>query len=327
MQPLREARRDLPRRHHGPERQPVADPLGHRDDVGHDAVRLKAPVVLARPPEARLHLVGDAEPARGAHGLVGWLQEALDQRDGLFLSLMGERKKERREKREREEREEKSEPIVSSSSSPPLRPPKGKPQTLSLSPPLSHPPDALDRLVQEPGDPSRGAGVDRLLQLPRVLPSDRLVVAAAAALVGVVLFAFAEDAPVRVGARHVPDAEPGRDRVPPRRVRRRAVGRAAAAVVGVSQREQVVVPSKGSSEQNGQVVGLGARVREVGDVESGGQPGGELLGEEGDFRVEVDGGSVLEAVLFFFFFFFLPFFPPWFGFGHFFDEQKKKTTF
>ena len=39
---------DLAARRHGGERPAVADALGHRDDVGHDAEVLEAPVVLAR---------------------------------------------------------------------------------------------------------------------------------------------------------------------------------------------------------------------------------------------------------------------------------------
>ena len=84
VKPLRKARSDLPRRHHRAQGQPVADPLGHRHYVRHDAVGLEAPVVLPGPPEPRLDLVGDAEAPRCAHGLVGWLQEALDEGDGLF---------------------------------------------------------------------------------------------------------------------------------------------------------------------------------------------------------------------------------------------------
>ena len=43
--------------------------LGHGDDVGHDALVLKAPVVRAGAPEARLHLVRDAHAARVPHHL------------------------------------------------------------------------------------------------------------------------------------------------------------------------------------------------------------------------------------------------------------------
>ena len=43
--------------------------LGHGDDVGRDAVALEAPVVRPRAPEARLHLIRDAQPARIAHHL------------------------------------------------------------------------------------------------------------------------------------------------------------------------------------------------------------------------------------------------------------------
>ena len=47
----------------GAERGAVADPLGHRDEVGRDAPVLEAPEVLAGAAEAGLDLVGDAEAA------------------------------------------------------------------------------------------------------------------------------------------------------------------------------------------------------------------------------------------------------------------------
>ena len=59
---------------HGAERRAVADALGHRDDVGHHAPVLEAPVVLAGAAEAGLHLVGDAEAAVLADDVVGLLK-------------------------------------------------------------------------------------------------------------------------------------------------------------------------------------------------------------------------------------------------------------
>ena len=152
--------------------------------------------------------------------------------------------------------------------------------------------------MQETGHPAGSARVDRLLQLPRVLEPDRAVCDVFVGAGGPFVGSAAEGAPVRVGTRHVPDAEPGRDRVPPGGVRRRAVRAPAPAVVRVPQREQVEVPREAPSQQDGQVVGLGARVGEVGDVKPRGELGGELCREEGDLGVEVDRGGVLEAVLF-----------------------------
>ena len=60
---VRERARDLRRRDDRAQRVAVADRLAHRDDVGHDALRLEAPEVRADAAEADLHLVGDADPA------------------------------------------------------------------------------------------------------------------------------------------------------------------------------------------------------------------------------------------------------------------------
>ena len=72
---VRERARDLRRRDDGAERMAVADRLAHRDDVGHDALRLEAPEVRADAPEPDLHLVGDADRAGvarvGERGLRG----------------------------------------------------------------------------------------------------------------------------------------------------------------------------------------------------------------------------------------------------------------
>ena len=54
----------------------VAHRLAERDDVGHDAVALEAPHLPAGAAEARLHLVGDEEPAGLAHFRDRLLQEA-----------------------------------------------------------------------------------------------------------------------------------------------------------------------------------------------------------------------------------------------------------
>ncbi len=47
----------------------VAYSLGHGDNVGHDAMILKAPIVGARAAKARLNFVRDDEAARRAHQL------------------------------------------------------------------------------------------------------------------------------------------------------------------------------------------------------------------------------------------------------------------
>ena len=72
---------DLGRCHDRAHRSPVADPLGHRDDVGHNALRLEAPPVAARPCESSLHLVGDAQAAGRPGVLVGGLQVAVGKHD------------------------------------------------------------------------------------------------------------------------------------------------------------------------------------------------------------------------------------------------------
>ena len=76
----RERGGDRGRRHDRRERQAVADALGHRDDVGHDALQLEAPERVAGAPEAGLHLVRDAEAARLAHEAVRLGQEAVGER-------------------------------------------------------------------------------------------------------------------------------------------------------------------------------------------------------------------------------------------------------
>ena len=48
---------NLLRGDHSRHGEPVPDPLGHGDDVGHHAVALEAPVVLPRPPEPGLDLL------------------------------------------------------------------------------------------------------------------------------------------------------------------------------------------------------------------------------------------------------------------------------
>ena len=58
----------------GAERDAVADPLGHRDEVGRDAPVLEAPEGRPGPAEAGLDLVGDAEAAVLADDLVDDLE-------------------------------------------------------------------------------------------------------------------------------------------------------------------------------------------------------------------------------------------------------------
>ena len=56
------------------QRRPVADPLGHGDQVGRDAPVLEAPEGRAGPAEAGLDLVGDAQAAVLADDLVDDLE-------------------------------------------------------------------------------------------------------------------------------------------------------------------------------------------------------------------------------------------------------------
>ena len=63
MDSLGEDARDVAPGGDGGERRPVADSLGHRDDVGHHPEVLKSPVVITGAAEASLHLIGDAESA------------------------------------------------------------------------------------------------------------------------------------------------------------------------------------------------------------------------------------------------------------------------
>ena len=70
MPALGELRRDGRGGHDSAHRVAVAHRLPERDDVGHDVVLGEAPERLADPPEARLHLVGDAQRPRRTGPLV-----------------------------------------------------------------------------------------------------------------------------------------------------------------------------------------------------------------------------------------------------------------
>ena len=72
---------DADRRRHRAERRAVADALGHRDHVGHDAPILVGPVVMAGAAEAALHFVGDADAAVLADDVVDDFEELLRRRD------------------------------------------------------------------------------------------------------------------------------------------------------------------------------------------------------------------------------------------------------
>mmetsp|Transcript_20748 Transcript_20748/g.64352 ORF Transcript_20748/g.64352 Transcript_20748/m.64352 type:complete len:309 (+) Transcript_20748:281-1207(+) len=89
VQALRKRLRNLGRGHHRRQREAVADALGHRHNVGDDAMVLEAPVVGARAPKARLHLVGDAQPAMLADELVRLGDKAVGVLDGAAHALDG----------------------------------------------------------------------------------------------------------------------------------------------------------------------------------------------------------------------------------------------
>ena len=71
----------------GADRDPVAGALGHRHDVGHDALLLEAPEVVAESSVAHLHLVGDAEAARGPDRRVRLLQVPVGQQDAAGVPV------------------------------------------------------------------------------------------------------------------------------------------------------------------------------------------------------------------------------------------------
>src|SRR5262249_29628001 len=86
----RQAVHQVPAGDHPADREAVAEPLGEGDHVGGDPVRAIAPEVLAGPPPARLHLVGDEQNAAGVEHLlvlseqaVGGQGEAAHALDGL----------------------------------------------------------------------------------------------------------------------------------------------------------------------------------------------------------------------------------------------------
>ncbi len=74
MNSLRERASDLHSRRHRANRRSIAEPLGHRNEVGHDAPVLESPVVISGAAETRLHLVRDTEPAIFANDRVYLLQ-------------------------------------------------------------------------------------------------------------------------------------------------------------------------------------------------------------------------------------------------------------
>src|SRR5262249_28489374 len=64
------------------QRGPIADPLGHRDQVGRDAPVLEAPEGRPGPAESGLDLIRDAEPAVSADDLVDDLEVFARRHDG-----------------------------------------------------------------------------------------------------------------------------------------------------------------------------------------------------------------------------------------------------
>ena len=89
--------------------------------------------------------------------------------------------------------------------------------------------------MQETGHPPGSAGVDRLLKFLRVL-SSKIIFFDAIIFNIVIIAVFAtKSPPIGVGAGDVPHPEPGRNAVPPGRVRGSSVGAATTAVIGVPQ--------------------------------------------------------------------------------------------
>ena len=68
-------------------------------------------------------------------------------------------------------------------------------------------------------------------------------------------------------------------------------------MVGVAQRDHVVVAGVGARHEHGEVVRFRAGVDEVADLELARHLRGELLGVLGDVRVQIDRGGMLEELV------------------------------
>src|ERR1041385_4645715 len=75
--------------HHRAERAPVADSLGHRDDVGDDALRFKTPEMGSRPAEASLDFIRNADAASGADVLIDMFQITIGKHHHAADTLDG----------------------------------------------------------------------------------------------------------------------------------------------------------------------------------------------------------------------------------------------
>ena len=139
--------------------------------------------------------------------------------------------------------------------------------------------DALDGFGKEGGDPSGGGETDDVCDF-----------------VGVVLGGIGPvpSTAVEVGMGGVVNAESVGDIKLPRMMGGEAHGGLAAAVVAVTEGDDVEVARVGAGHEEGEVVGFRARVNEVTDLQVSGEFSGEFGGVESDFRVEINGGGVLE---------------------------------
>ena len=66
-------------------------------------------------------------------------------------------------------------------------------------------------------------------------------------------------------------------------------------MVGVAEGDHVEIPRISAGHQEREVVRLGAGVDKIADIEIAGEPGRQGSGVEGDVRVQVDRGRVLEG--------------------------------
>ena len=143
------------------------------------------------------------------------------------------------------------------------------------------PSHALDALGDERGHLPGRAELDQVFHVGGVLlPGGRVVVAVGAA--------------EPVGKERVVHAERVRHVELPGVVAREAHRLHTAAVVAVAEGDDVEIAGVGPGHEDGEVVGLGARVREVAHLQVAGHPGREVAGIFRDAGVEVDRGRVLE---------------------------------
>ena len=80
----------------------------------------------------------------------------------------------------------------------------------------------------------------------------------------------------------------------PRAVRGQPHAGRIAAVVGIAQRDHVVIAGVSARHQQREIVGFGAGVDEVADFQIARHFRGELLGVFGDVRVQINRGGMLQ---------------------------------